>query len=482
VPPSKEKANLYSAAAPPGVTLTTFGILGFFLGYRPLADVDIGWHLAGGLWMHNTGQLITKDPLGAGERFWWCYSWLVELLFAATYQVGEFNALLFLQGLFVALFCFSSVIFVRAFTPRGMYPELLALGILIVGVSPVLALRPQLLSLIGFMAVLLLVKRQTPPLITLAILTILWANIHVYWCFVPLVVGLRYVLFPSDSAPKKRIIALITTASLASLGLLTPYGSLQLSGLFSYAFSHSVANELILEFAPLSPSLGPYFLFACLTVLLHVALLRQALREKEYFYVVLSVVFLFAGLMRVKFFPLYIISTTPLLIQFSLNRITNSNEALKPAKVTSVVAAAFVVSIFSLSWHQLRSISPVDAKYQELIKITRDLTAQGAVLNRFNDGGWLSLALYLNRPAGSDEALLKPVIDGRTLVQGEEKLRQYRKVHHLQSGWLEVVEAWNPEFAVLERGDPLVLALKDSIDGISTLKESTSWEALQFPQ
>jgi len=79
------------------LTLALFTALASLRLATPIADPDLGWHLAAGRHILDTGTLPRVDSFSyvAAGRPWLVYSWLAEVLFAAIERAsgrGPFSA------------------------------------------------------------------------------------------------------------------------------------------------------------------------------------------------------------------------------------------------------------------------------------------------------------------------------------------------------------------------------------------------------
>ena len=217
------------------IVLATFLVVGLVLSFRPLQDVDLGWHLAGGLWILNNLSVPQADPLSAGARFWLCYSWLPEIVFALIYKAWGFRGLQAAQVLSIL----SSVVFIYWYVRRmslaapsldlrirfsSRIAELLTFSVVLLLIAPVWHLRPQLLSVVLFGVMLVLAQERRLSLTVLLPLTIFWANIHVYWIAVPLIAGVYLVFTPLVSRrPAEAVRGALLCLLLFFSGAATPY-------------------------------------------------------------------------------------------------------------------------------------------------------------------------------------------------------------------------------------------------------------------
>ncbi len=73
--------------------------------FRPIANYDLGWHLAAGRIMLDRGEVLTKDPLSwtiQGKR-WVNHEWFAEVLFALSERAGGLTGVRLLTSAVVVL-------------------------------------------------------------------------------------------------------------------------------------------------------------------------------------------------------------------------------------------------------------------------------------------------------------------------------------------------------------------------------------------
>ncbi len=147
-----------------------------------LNDGDTFWHLATGRWILQHGAVPTTDPFSFTfvGRPWVTHEWLTEVAMAAGYMTGGWGAVMLLVGLAMGV----TALLMGAWLLRwlGMLPALLAVVVGLACVAPGMLARPHLLvlPLTAFWTIELLKAREEgrAPAIWLALLMVLWANLH----------------------------------------------------------------------------------------------------------------------------------------------------------------------------------------------------------------------------------------------------------------------------------------------------------------
>ncbi len=457
----------------PWVLLGTIGVV---LGYKPLTDPDLGWHLAGGLWMYESKGVPFWDFLGAEGSKWHAYSWLPELAFAGVFKIAGFFGLQIFQVLLIVAFVFVLYLVVRecalqtsaSFEQRQIV-SLFATLVMFLLSAPVWQLRPQLISLICFSILIFLLETKRLSYLNLLLLMLVWANSHVYWIFSPFVVFLYQIVFYRGDVKKKSIFSRVNLLLISlTAPLLNPYGVQIYETVVRYMFSHKVAESLISEFQPLSMKLGyvlPVFVIMLIFFFISFGRWRRALHPAL---IVLIVLFSILSVMRIKFLPLFAVlfavaGAVTITQMVSLSDLKKEKKGGK--KIAAALSSFVLVSLFSLQIEP-----PLPKKYGEMLQIAtslqNDLIFQRHkplyVLNTLEDGGWLGLFFFLTKMSSETESRFKTTIDGRTLVMGEKRLQESSILLGGGQSWEEILENWAVEIAFLPREHRLSRMLLES--------------------
>lgn len=200
-------------------------LVGCLCMYRPVWDMDFGWHLASGRWILDQGTVPTSDPfsfLTAG-RDWIDHEWCVHLGMAWVEGWGGIEALKILAALIVGAACvvFALGFARRGFTRLGMIGAVLLLLYLF---ESRLRIRPHLLTLLGasLLYALPLARLGLARSLALLLFYVVWLNGHGGWILAPIhafVLALAAFLSDEDPRPYLRWTGLFLLVS-----LLNPYG------------------------------------------------------------------------------------------------------------------------------------------------------------------------------------------------------------------------------------------------------------------
>jgi hypothetical protein len=470
-------------------------VVTLIIGHKGLTDPDIAWHLAGGLWMLENGRILFADPLASTSVHWHAYSWLVELIFAIIYKYGGFQALQYLQTLLIvvsviALYVSIQVInksYFKDKTTQNHISELLGILVLLLFASPIFQLRPQLISLVFFAFLIVCAETKRLRPVYIVPLCILWANIHVYWIFVPIVVFLYRVAFIRSYGSLSDLRSGLWVLLLSLLApLINPYGFQIYKTLIQYSFEHKIAYSIISEFQSINLSLGyvaVLFLISIFCILINI---RKIILANKQPLLVLFLFFAFIATLRIKFIPIYGFISSILLLQFVFPKviswintliIINPTYANKSSKVrffsTYILLAVLLIAFSFLCFHFFDNKPPLTIRHKEMFEVAEGLVndrkfadmSSVNLFNHLNDGGWLALALFVNRAIGESESKFKTSIDGRTLVMGEKRLDEFDTIINLKPNWDEVLQSWDVDLAFLPAG----LAINE------VLRNDTSW-------
>lgn len=468
------------------------------LGLRALPRYDLGWHVAGGLWMLQSGQLPERDPFGAAGSFWLCYSWLFEFGAALLYRAAGFVGLQLLQMCLILLTVWAvlSAVGIKVLGNPAVYRRrsstlrlLAALAAALFFCSPGLYLRPQLVSLLFFAIMLRKAEQRRLHPAWGVPLICLWANLHILWILAPVVV----VLYRRTPA-----------ALLWSLlpGFCTPYGWRLFEGMYQYAFSHRIAYSLITEFERLTPEFGLLFwLYALLSGLLLLSAPR-AVQSGHIPLLLLALGCAAAAFLRIKYLPFFGVAAPALLARLALSSAAGANAALEPAVEDSTAhrsetnsrtagSGGWQAAILYLSAALLLAVllstavlpfypPPLSARDAELLRLSRRAAAEYCtgdtrVFAHFDDGGWLALGFMLAAERSRTPLRCRSLIDGRTLVMGERRLLDYREIVTGTMNRCAILERWGAELAIVARSD----LLHDMLTETPAPSCRTKWRELQ---
>ncbi len=159
-------------------------ILPFALGSgaKVFGDGDVSWHIAAGRWILDHGAVPVTDPFSftMGGHPWIAFEWLSQIVYAIAFDAAGYAGLaavvsLALMGLHLVVFLFLR----RRVGPVAMLASFVAMDAILV---TFMLARPHVLvwPVAAAWTAILLNRRDLgrPPPLALALLMILWANLH----------------------------------------------------------------------------------------------------------------------------------------------------------------------------------------------------------------------------------------------------------------------------------------------------------------
>lgn len=195
------------------------------------ADPDLWGHVRFGQDILTARAIPGTDPYSfTSDRPWVNHEWLAEVVMAATYQLGGSLGLVLLK---FALVLIMLAIVLRSLGHDRLPPvprDFLLFLAVAASFTRIVAVRPQLVSLVLFCGLLALLKRserQRRVLLSIPILFLVWVNVHGGW-----LVGLGTLLvwsiarLVSPTTPTTEGWWVASVAVLAALATVAnPYGT-----------------------------------------------------------------------------------------------------------------------------------------------------------------------------------------------------------------------------------------------------------------
>ena len=218
-----------------------------------MGAIDLAYHIRAGedVLVGHIPRFDTYTFTVAGTP-WLDQQWGAQGILALLYRAGGWPTLAAAQALLIGSTYFLLYLAVRQAGARVRTASLLTIGGFLVG-SPGLAMRPQLLALPLFAALLwVTVGREAHPgrLWAAPVLAAVCANLHGSFTLFPLVLGLAWLEDLRMRSPRARRTLLVGVATVLAT-LLNPFGV----QIWSYALDLStnpVIRKTISEWAPLT--------------------------------------------------------------------------------------------------------------------------------------------------------------------------------------------------------------------------------------
>jgi len=430
------------------------------------SEGDTWWHIRVGQDILAARQLPHTDRYSwtAAGTPWIAYEWLGEVGIAEAYRFGNLQGLRALQlmlagAMLVLIYIYASM---RSENPKAAFVVCAAIVPIVAGFC---SLRPQLFGYICFVIVLLILEQfrrgQSHRLWFLPLLFWLWVNTHgtFVFGFIALAVswagGLpRWRLTGIESfvwSRTQRIqLEIVTLISLLAV-LFTPYGT----QLAAYPFDigllqpKNIAN--IQEWMPITAErfLAVTVLVLLLMFLVSKILLRFRCRLDDLVFVCVGAV---AAFMHLRFVPLFLLVTVPLLalpltLCFSPYRRDWDRIALNAALI-AIVAAALI--------HFFPSKQALQKACAEHFPVAalQHLAASSTSGHFFNEYGWGGYLESVNVPSHG------VFIDGRAdIYERTGVLGDYLSIARLEPNAFQLLRKYDIRTCLLRTDSPLTTVL-----------------------
>jgi hypothetical protein len=416
-----------------------------------ISTVDLAYQLRAGAEILASGRVPTTDTwtYTMASQPWFDQQWGAQVLLRLVESVGGWIGLAVSRALLVGLiFAGTTLIAIR----RGLDARTAAILSLLAFVvtAPALALRPQLLGMVCFVAVLLLVvdRREHPRRLWLApVIVAIWANLHGSFFLGPLVLGLAWLEDLHDhTAEARQTLAVAIISAVAAC--LTPFGPL----VWVYATGLSTnagVTARVTEWQPTSIRDVPGLLFFASALAIVVLMARSERRVPWPTLAWLGVFFLIGVYAErgIAWWPIAAVTATAgSLIPAMPGRVRTETVGMRRlnALVAGVVVLACLVALptgraplpGALVSTDLASPAPPG-----LTASLRDLAQPGARLfNPQTWGSWFEYAL----------PDIKVTVDSRIEKTPAAVWDAYERVLAGQDGWQEQLTSWGVTHILVE--------------------------------
>lgn len=423
-------------------------ILFLSYGYTEMQGSDLWWHIAAGREILQTKTLWLVDDWSFSSLggIWRNHEWLADIIYYTWAQLFGVASLVYWKWLVVI--SIFGVLQQVCYRSSGSLPaSLLCAGVAIAIAAPFIDVRPHLYTLLNFSVLLLLLLNRPPVIWKLALLFLVWVNLHGGFFFGLMALGI--LLFPWRNFSLETFkSAFLIGLTCAAVCLLNPSGIKSFLYPLTYAFDSSSPFKTLGEWLPPSEPGGirsPHFFWAqYLAPLLALAYALPVVRRAvgiPWEGIVLSALTLAMAITSRRFIPLFAMSmaimSAPLL---GLLFIKLNEERVSIA--LGLVALGF--AIFRMTPYPLNSSVAyhyLTAEYTYPIDMVNFMQANkinGNVYALYNWGG------YLHWRTDGD---LKVFIDGRAdTIYGASTYLGYVDVLRNVPGWLGQIERSGAEY------------------------------------
>jgi hypothetical protein len=418
---------------------------------------DLAYQVRAGALMLQRGQILRTDPFTFtvfGTR-WVDQQWGAQILLDILRRPLGWPGLVLVRAALVSGAFGVSFVWARRASRDAMVAACLTLGAFVVAtfLPGTLALRPQLLAVVPFLATIWIVRgRAEHPrrLAWLPIIALVWANLHGSFVLLPLIVGIAFVADMVDRTPTRRWTGLATLAGVL-VPLVNPWGP----GIYGYLFRLSTApivREVIYEWRPLWHQWPAGMVFLIAVAVLVWLLLRGTLRPptlEETLGLATFTVLAIASGRNLLWWSLYI----PPVIggMWTLRR----ERAVDRSLLASAVAATLAL-LLALGFVRVATVSPPEALLSQAPRgITGELARVADPHSRIFDGWWGSWFEFA-------VPRLRMFDDSRAEVFPSALWDDYFRISNGQPGWDATLDRWKIDVVVAsaEHQAPLIVLLE----------------------
>ncbi len=452
-------------------------------------DPDFWWHLRIGRWMVDNGRLPSTDifTFTVPSHAWTDHEYLTEILMWLVYRAAGSAGLSIAFGL---LTWAGFWIIYRQVRRQPWVIVGVGLAIGAIAGSPIWGPRAQMITF--FLSCLELywlqgyLSGRSRAIQWFPLVMVLWANLHGGWVIgfawlgIALVSELIGWAWDRENPAHKahvRLLAIITVFSVLAVAA-TPHGL----SLYPYPFQTqgSIAQQkLIVEW--FSPDFHQVYLrpFEAMVFLL---IIGFALRRPSIYELLLTLLGLGLALQSVRNVALFVAVATPVLINSysaywkELSMARGWKLGLPPRRVFAVVTAVVLAVIAGATALRIAD-STGEAKQRSLDSASYPIAAANwlaahpqvgtRMYNQYGWGGYLAYRFY-------PDPNRRVFIFGEAALMGDPLLNQYEDVQTLRSDWKQVLDQYQVDYIIYNKGEALANVLATQPDWTLAYQDSVA--------
>lgn len=441
-------------------------------------DPDLGWHLFGGAWITEHGELPFADTINIFRPFWHDYHWMAEVILYSLFRLGNLDALRVLSGVVGALLGLTLFEIAERVSEDGPRPvrSFVLSSVALTIIRPYLLPRPQIFSflIIAWFLYLTLKKPERSDLLRALVLTMLCVNMHVNWIMLPILWVVTRVF--RCAACENGAVRWTDGGFflLVAVGCTDPYAFITGNWLIAY--------RLLFEYAlipvEVQRNIGEMrsILQATRVELLAIAPLcflgfvsLATFRDKRTWH--LMALFIFAVMLAatsLKFLPLFAIFSLPAAVRGV--KVLDLKFAAVVSRATAryapliggiaFVVIALLAAIGAPLWYDsnrnLWAFLPRAECEEAALRAERaKLGRPFVVLTHFNEGGWCRWFAYEKRP----DVDLRVTTDGRTQDIAPKLILDSFDLYDGHSSGEVTLRDWRPDAVLVPLDAPLATIL-----------------------
>jgi len=454
-----------------------------------VGDPDFWWHLRIGRWMLDNGRLPSNDifTFTVPGHLWTDHEYLTEILMWLVYRAAGTAGLSLAFGLLTWAGFWIVYRQVRR-QPWVIVGVGLAIGA--IAGSPIWGPRAQMITF--FLSCLELywlhgyLSGRSRAVQWFPLVMVLWANLHGGWVIgfawlgVALVAELIGWAWDRENPAHRahvRFLAIITAFSVIAVAA-TPHGL----SLYPYPFQTqgSIAQQkLIVEW--FSPDFHQVYLRP-FEAMIFLVIIGFALHRPSIYELLLTLLGLGLALQSVRNVALFVAVATPVMINSysaywkEVSAARGWKLELPPRRVFAIVTAIVLVVIAGATTLRIAD-STSQAKQRSLDQSSYPIAAADwlaahpevgtRMYNQYGWGGYLAYRFY-------PDPNRRVFIFGEAALMGDSLLNQYQDVQTLRSDWKQVLDQYQVDYVVYNRGEALANVLATQPDWTLAYQDSVA--------
>ena len=449
-------------------------------GYTEMQGSDMWWHIAAGRELLQTGTLWMVDDWSwtAYGKDWLNHEWLSDIIYYGWVSLWGVQSLVYWKWL-VIISTFGILQYVLTRQTGSPLAGLVCAGLAAAIAAPFMDVRPHLYSLLMFSVLLLLLLGRRSSTWLLALLFVIWVNLHGGFFFGLMALGILLFPWRDFSLDNLRGAVLVGVICLLAAAL-NPSGIGTFLYPLKYAFDETspfrTLGEWLSPFKPGGIRSPLFFTFMWVPVAGLLYLLPQVRRETGIPWegILLTALTLAMSLTSRRFISLFAMSLAVMmapLLALVFRRLLVHRLGI------ALGIAAMAFSIYRMLPYPLQSgpaFHYLVAEYsypQDMLNYIQANGIKGKVYAVYNWGG------YIHWRTDGD---LKVFIDGRAdTIYDAQTYNDYVLVLQSAPGWLEKIEEAQPDYILWshlkKNGQPKLKALLDTGRWKPVYRDSVSW-------
>lgn len=344
-------------------------LMAFMFGINKIYDTDFFWHLKTGEWVWTHKAVPTHD-IFSWLRFdtnmeWFAHEWLSEVIFYLIYQGVGYIGLILLPAficLFIVYFLYTTN---KEYFKRNIILFFLWIGLFLYQIQSFTVARPQVFSYVFLtITIYILTKyrtQETKLIWLLPIISVLWVNMHggsfsvlYVLIIITMLSGIFNFKFQRIRGYKLPKIKLIKLSSVFILTILASMINQMGYKILLYPFQltgNDVLMNTIAEWtAPDIKSRTGLLVFVALGIVITTLLVLKS--EIDLYDMLLVLGFTYLTLKSIRFIPLFLIVSTPILFKYipkiNFNHLSGFSRLRKIIGLSIIVFSIYLISNISV--------------------------------------------------------------------------------------------------------------------------------------